>query len=107
MADSFPLAFHKSQQVAKQYVVKRLLAGPLTWFRQPALRMTMQPIRQILEDAPEFIPVPTALRHRRVEIILWPLDPASTKTDESLTDYERVKVDRIEIPSRDERHARR
>ena len=67
----------------------------------------MQPIRQILEDAPEFIPVPEALRHRRVEIILWPHDPASTMTDERLTDYERVKVDRIEIPSRDERHARR
>lgn len=67
----------------------------------------MQSIRQIHEDAPEFIPVPEALRHRRVEIILWPLDPASTETDERLTDYERIKVDRIEIPSRDERHARR
>ncbi|NCA91467.1 MAG: hypothetical protein EOM92_21960 [Gammaproteobacteria bacterium] len=67
----------------------------------------MQPIRQIHEDAPEFIPVPAALRHRRVEIILLPLDPASTMTDERLADYERVKVDRIEIPPRDERHFRR
>lgn len=67
----------------------------------------MQPIRQILEDAPDFIPVPEALRHRRVEIILWPLDPMPTETDESLTDYERVKVDKIEIPSRDDLHVRR
>ena len=34
----------------------------------------MQPIRQILEDAPDAIPVPEELRHRRVEFILWPLD---------------------------------
>ena len=107
MADSFPLAFHKSQQVAKQYVVKRLLAGPLTGLKQPAWRMTMQPIRQIHEDAPEFIPVPEGLRNHRVEIILWLLDPASTETDERLTDYERVKMDKIEIPSRNERHFRR
>lgn len=34
----------------------------------------MNPYRQIYEDAPEFIPVPEALRHHRVEVILWPLD---------------------------------
>ncbi|MEY6431691.1 hypothetical protein ABC977_04630 [Thioalkalicoccus limnaeus] len=67
----------------------------------------MQPIRQIFEDAPDFIPVPEALRHRRVEIILWPLDPTPNEADEGLTDYERVKVDKIEIPSRDELHVRR
>lgn len=70
----------------------------------------MQPIRQIIEDAPDFIPVPETLRHRRVEIILWPLDPSfdpPETTDETLTDYERVKVDKIDIPPRDERHVRR
>lgn len=34
----------------------------------------MQPIRQIIDDAPASIPVPPELRHRRVEIIFWPLD---------------------------------
>lgn len=67
----------------------------------------MQPIRQILEDAPDFIPVPEALRHRRVEIILWPLNETKTTMDESLTEYERIKVDKIEIPSRDDLHVRR
>jgi hypothetical protein len=32
----------------------------------------MQPIRQIIEDAPDTIPVPPELRHQRVEILFWP-----------------------------------
>lgn len=34
------------------------------------------PIRQVIDDAPASIPVPETLRHRRVELILWPLDSA-------------------------------
>lgn len=34
----------------------------------------MNPIRQVIDDAPEFIQVPESLRHRRIELILWPLD---------------------------------
>jgi hypothetical protein len=34
----------------------------------------MEPIRIIYEDTPDSIPVPEALRHRKTEIILWPLD---------------------------------
>ena len=34
----------------------------------------MQPIRVILEDAPENLPIPAALRHQRVEVIFWPLE---------------------------------
>ncbi|MCF7977396.1 MAG: hypothetical protein K9L82_05170 [Chromatiaceae bacterium] len=70
----------------------------------------MQPIRQIIDEAPDFIPVPETLRHRRVEIILWPLDPSfdpPEANNETLTDYERVKVDKIDIPPRDDRHVRR
>ena len=37
----------------------------------------MQPFRRIIDDAPNVIPVPEELRHRRVELILWPLDDAS------------------------------
>ena len=34
----------------------------------------MNPARIIFEDAPAYIPIPETLRHRRVEVILWPLD---------------------------------
>jgi hypothetical protein len=33
----------------------------------------MQPIRQVINDFPDFVPMPPELRHKRVEIILWPL----------------------------------
>ena len=68
----------------------------------------MRPIRQILEDAPDAIPVPEELRHRRVEFILWPLDdipqaePARKRPKFNIAD-----VDSIDIPSREERNARR
>lgn len=40
----------------------------------------MTPIRIIYDDTPDSIPVPEELRHRRTEIILWPLEePASTE----------------------------
>jgi hypothetical protein len=34
----------------------------------------MHAIRQIIDDAPETIPVPPEMRHRRVEVIFFPLD---------------------------------
>ena len=34
----------------------------------------MDPVRMIYEDTPEFIAIPEALRHRKTEIIVWPLD---------------------------------
>ena len=34
----------------------------------------MQPIRQIINDAPEMLPLPPELRHKRLEVIIWPLD---------------------------------
>lgn len=37
----------------------------------------MTAFRQIYEDAPEFIPVPKALQHHRVEVVLLPLDETS------------------------------
>jgi hypothetical protein len=41
----------------------------------------MQPIRQIIEDAPDSIPVPPELRHQRVEIIFWPLEKTQPELD--------------------------
>ena len=33
----------------------------------------MKPIRKIYQDAPDSIDIPEELRHRPVEIIIWPL----------------------------------
>ena len=41
----------------------------------------MQPIRQIIEDAPDSIPIPAELRHQRVEIIFWPLEKSEIERD--------------------------
>ena len=37
----------------------------------------MNPSRLIYEDTPAFIPVPEDLRHRKIEVIFWPLDGES------------------------------
>jgi hypothetical protein len=41
----------------------------------------MQPIRIIYEDTPDSIPIPEQLRHRKTEIILWPLEDAASSTE--------------------------
>lgn len=47
----------------------------------------MKPIRSIYEGTPDSIPVPEQLRHRKTEIILWPLeDQASSKESTSDAD---------------------
>jgi hypothetical protein len=33
----------------------------------------MQPIRQVIVDAPNMIPIPWELRHKRLELIICPL----------------------------------
>jgi hypothetical protein len=33
----------------------------------------MQPIRLIIDDAPESIPIPLEMRHQPIEVIIWPL----------------------------------
>ena len=37
----------------------------------------MTPYRHIYDDAPEFIAIPEALRHHRIEVILWPLEEST------------------------------
>lgn len=67
----------------------------------------MQPIRQILEDAPDAIPVPEALRHRRVELILWPLDELEqTAPSREQPKFNIADVDVLNIPPREERASR-
>ncbi len=65
----------------------------------------IQPIRQIIEDAPQSVQIPPELRHRRIELIIWPLDAAEVV--DAPSEYERARVDKIVIPDRDERNARR
>ncbi len=68
----------------------------------------MQPIRQVIDDAPDFFPVPIELRHRRVEIILWPLDEVLPEQPiREKPKFNIVDVESIEIASREERNARR
>ena len=67
----------------------------------------MQPIRQVYEHAPDFIPVPAELRHRHVEIILWPLEPTHTEaTPPQRPEFNIADVECIIIPSREERNVR-
>ena len=42
----------------------------------------MTPERMVYTDAPAFIPVPRALQHRKVEVILCPLDEEPAITEE-------------------------
>lgn len=45
----------------------------------------MQPIRQILIDAPDVIAVPSEFRHQRLEVIFWPLtETTDTKIQSAL-----------------------
>lgn len=40
----------------------------------------MQPIRIVLDDAPENIQIPVPLHHQRIEVIFWPLDSKNATT---------------------------
>ena len=65
----------------------------------------MQPIRQIVENAPDSIPIPKVLRRRRIELIIWPLDD-SPEGEPGQPCFNIADVDRIDIPLREERNAR-
>ena len=41
----------------------------------------MSAIRQIFEDMPSILAIPTTMQHRRVEVILLPLDEVEVKTE--------------------------
>jgi hypothetical protein len=67
----------------------------------------MQPIRQIIHNAPDSIPVPIEYRHRPIEFILWPLDENElTAEPPGEPKFLIAEVEDIIIPTRDERNAR-
>jgi hypothetical protein len=67
----------------------------------------MRPIRRIVEDAPDSVPIPEELRHRRIELIIWPLDDEPQESAPGRPRFNIARVDHIDIPSREERNARR
>ncbi len=67
----------------------------------------MQPFRRIFNHAPDAIPVPEELRQRHVEIILWPLEDNDETAGDVSGDYERAIVDKVLMPSREDRLVRR
>ena len=71
----------------------------------------MQPIRQVIEDAPDMIPIPPELRHKRLELIIWPLDNAEEALQTGGTTispplFRTMRVNKVIIPSREERYER-
>lgn len=66
----------------------------------------MQPIRQIFHDAPKSIPVPKELQHCSIEMILWPLKDSHKAEKTGMPKFNIADVERIEIPTREERNAR-
>jgi hypothetical protein len=68
----------------------------------------MQPIRQVIVDAPNMIPIPWELRHKRLELIIWPLDDIDKTdlADSSSPVFRTMRVDRVVIPLREERYER-
>ncbi|WP_186405613.1 hypothetical protein [Candidatus Accumulibacter aalborgensis] len=40
----------------------------------------MNPLRQVYEDAPAFIPIPEVFQHRRIEVVLSPLENTEPKS---------------------------
>lgn len=48
----------------------------------------MNPARLVFTDTPAFIPVPEALQHRKVEVILWPLDEEVSSVTEQENTWE-------------------
>ena len=63
----------------------------------------MQLIRQIYSDLPDSIITPVELRHRKVEVIILPLDDFEQP---QTGDYHIVELDKISKFSRDELHER-
>lgn len=41
----------------------------------------MNPARFIYEDTPAFIPIPEEMRHRKVEVIFWPLEETASPSE--------------------------
>ena len=66
----------------------------------------MQFIRQIYSDLPDSILMPVELRHRKVEVIILPLDDIDDIKETQKNQYHVVEIDNIAKFSREELHER-
>ena len=67
----------------------------------------MQTVRQVNLDAPEFVAIPLEFQHHAIELTIKPLaDAAITSANEEPV-FLIADIDHIEMPSREERNARR
>ncbi len=78
----------------------RLYSTPTSDSQKILRRPSMQPIRQIVHDAPEFIAVPPEFQHRPIELIIWPLEEAMPVTEPGEPQFLIAEVDHIVIESR-------
>jgi hypothetical protein len=66
----------------------------------------MQPLRTVVEDAPEMFLIPPEYRHRRLELIIWPLDEQPIQVSDPPVMFRTMMVERVIMPSREERYER-
>jgi hypothetical protein len=66
----------------------------------------MQPIRTVIEDAPDMISIPVEYRHRRLELIIWPLDEQADRVSSPPAEFRTMQVERVIMPLREERYER-
>ncbi|GAB6141301.1 hypothetical protein JCM14076_20300 [Methylosoma difficile] len=67
----------------------------------------MQTVRQVILDAPEFVPIPLEFQHHAIELTIKPLADAVLASVSEEPVFLIADVDHIEMPSREERNARR
>jgi len=67
----------------------------------------MQTVRQVILDAPEFVAIPLEFQHHAIELTIKPLVDASDLSADEEPVFLIADVDHIEMPSREERNARR
>lgn len=70
----------------------------------------MQPLRKVINDAPDMVLIPEELRHKRIEMILWPLEDEQKDNSQRTTphrwEFKTLRVQDVIMPSRDERYER-
>jgi len=67
----------------------------------------MQTIRQVILDAPEFVPIPLEFQHHAIELIIKPLEDITAISTSDEPVFLIADVEHIDMPSREERNVRR
>jgi hypothetical protein len=67
----------------------------------------MNPIRKIIQDAPDAVSIPPELRHRAIELIIRPLEESLTDAKITGPEFLIADVAQVIMPTREQRSARR